>query len=481
MSDRSSASSLGGAESPSFFTPENNFGAGEEYRLLIEIDWPGTAEGLIGRQAVYEHAASVAVRQQVERMIDLGAGGGAGLGFGFSGFAAEYIQVDRIDRHADLPLPEGASSPRFLRADLEDAGDLDALIHEFEDEKRTLFVLAGVMERLRDPRLMLRALRLLLKKNPGSRAIISASARDRNDGSAWAGLPVNPGHFREWTLEEFGPALHSAGLTVHHIGQASVQGPDRAGRTLIAETGCTLEEYRDFLARLRLPPQTDHLLLTTEHAEAEHTGGIGTYCLHVQDLASPPPIILFSGAHGLPTNWSEFIREKGWLHCAQLCGRAEDGYDRIVGTNPVEALRAAFQLIFLYDDLRIIEYQDFAGIGVHIAQAKRARVLPPSLTVMAYAHGTHFHLDHATGKLSTHREISIDVQERLSLELADLVVFPSAFLRDLYIDIQGLCIREHVHLPHPQRFPMKDSDLSGWGDRLHADFLRQGVRAEGVL
>ena len=103
---------------------------------------------------------------------------------------------------------------------------------------------------------------------------------------------------------------------------------------------------------------------------------------------------------------------------------------------------AAQQAIFIYDEVRLIEYQDYLGIGFRIAQAKRARLLPPSIKILAYAHGNHLYLDAASGKIGHARDPKLDVKERLSLELADVAAFPSAYIRNLYIDCGGFRPRE---------------------------------------
>ena len=114
-----------------------------------------------------------------------------------------------------------------------------------------------------------------------------------------------------------------------------------------------------------------------------------------------------------------------------------------------EILLATMQAIFLYDDIRLIEFQDYLGIGHRVSQAKRAGLLPPSVTVMAYVHGNHLYLDAAAGEIASNRPPLVDLQERLSVELADLAAFPSRYIRDLYVEKAGFRPLAERYLPYP--------------------------------
>ena len=122
--------------------------------------------------------------------------------------------------------------------------------------------------------------------------------------------------------------------------------------------------------------------------------------------------------------------------------RGADSLYKTATLDPDAIFFAAQQAIFIYDEILLIEYQDYLGIGLRIAQAKRARLLPPSVKVLAYAHGNQFYLDAANGRVRYGRDPKLDVKERLSLELADVAAFPSAYIQNLYKDFGGFRPRE---------------------------------------
>ncbi len=466
-------SSLEGIEDPFSFTPENNFGAGGSARLLVEIADGVSDRAEAGQEEVYRHARSLADRDCPTRIVDLGPGARVRLATAFDGYPAVLIRVGRADRRGrSCEIEVGIDQrPVFRAADLEDYGDLERLEEALAAETPTLFVLASVIERLADPRPVLRFLRRALRWHPSNRLLLSTPDRVRIEEENGRHVPDDPSRHREWTLNELGLALRGMGFEVRGIGwiqggwitqgwiqegwipQGEREPQDRPHgleRTVVAELSCDEAGYEAFLLRNGLPGRSDHLVLTTEHADASSEGEIGAYHRNVDRVLDSPRLFLFAGASGLPEEWHAFVRQRGGLHVAEFCGRASAGLSGIAAVDAQEALRAVTQLVFLYDGIRLVEYQDFLGIGHRIAQAKRARLLPPTVTVLAYAHGTHFYLDHLRGTLSNERDVEVDTRERLSLELADCVWFPSGSSERLYVEQQGLCLRKHEVRPCPE-------------------------------
>ena len=449
-------STVEGAYSFIEFTPQLNFGAGGLARSIAEVDRSYTDDKVIWQEQVYDLARLVCERQAAERVIDFGAGAGQKFIKAFGGFAIERFQVDWDDRREAVEPAGSRAASTFLTANLEDFGDLERIAGHFTDNAATVFLLSDVVEHLQDPRPLLRTIRRLLRQNKNSRFIISTPDRDRVDGFGSVRLPDNTGHVRQWTLNEFGLAMLSAGFDIVDIGHVAQNNFDELDRTIAAELRCSEAGYERFLETNRLPARADHLVVTTEHADAMSTGGIGTYYRNCEIAGFGPRIFLFAGAHGLPAAWLDFVRSKGWVHVAQMFERGNKSREDILPVLNDDILYAVQHLVFLYDDLRLVEYQDYLGIGARIAQAKRAALLPPSLCVCAYAHGTHVYLDNARGELGkVARSSDIDVRERLSLELADVVLFPSRFIQNLYLDRQGLRVRRALHQAYPIRLLRK--------------------------
>lgn len=444
------SATLSGVVVPRAFQPQANFLAGGRARRLIEVDRAYSDSSVVWQEAVYVFARELAEATDHVRIVDIGTGTGIKLHTAFAGYAAGRLQVDWRDQRN--PLPEGEAQGAFLSANLEDFTDLAALEGALDPAEPTLFILADVIEHLADPRPVLRFLRRLLKRHASNRLVISTPDRHRVDGAGSEGLPDNRGHVRQWTLNEFGLAMMATGFQVRRIGRLPQNQFDQHERGTVAELSCSVDFHRQWLSEHGFPPPSDHLIITTEHARAERTGGIGTYTQLAEEADDRGRVILFAGAMGLPEEgWWNACREKGWIHVSDICGRSASALQQVAQLDPEEILQAVLQTLFLYDDVRLIEYQDYLGIGLRVAQAKRAGLIPPSVALFAYAHGNHLYLDAAGGDIAGDRPPRLDASERLSLELADYAVFPSRYIRELYVEKAGFRPRAERHLPYPIR------------------------------
>ena len=439
---------VSGIVAPRKFTPQGNFLAGGKARRIAEIDRCYDDSTVIWQRDVYKFARDLADRLQPARVVDIGTGTGIKLHWNFVGHAAAMLQTDWRDQRTGLP--NGMPQPEFLSINLEDFHELEVFERALDASEPTLFILSDVIEHLQDPRPVLRTLRRLLRLNSENRLVISTPDRHRVDGSRAEGLPDNLGHVRQWTLNEFGLAMISAGFLLHQIGRLPQNPFDPHDRTICCEVSCTTRFYNSWLSHHSLPLPAEHLVLTTEHAKLDRTGGIGTYIQLAEEADGQSRLILFAGAMGLPeVEWSDAVRSRGWIHVADMCGRAGRPLHEVSATDPDEILQAVLQALFFYDTVKLIEYQDYLGIGYRVAQAKRAGLLPPSVTVLAYAHGNHLYLDAASGSVERDRNLKCDAQERLSLELADIACFPSRYIRELYVQKGGFRPRSERHLPYP--------------------------------
>lgn len=439
---------LTGVVSPRRFTPADNFLAGGQARSLVEIDRTYDDSEVVWQEEVYIFARGVAEAQGATLVVDIGAGSGTKLYAAFAGHPAARLQTDWRD---DRTAPPGNEAPApFMAVNLEDFDALEALEAALDPATPTLFILSDVIEHLLDPRPLLRSLRRLLRRHPRNRLVISTPDRERIDGRRAAGLPDNSGHVRQWTLNEFGLAMQAAGFAVERIGRVPQNPFDTFNRTSCAELSCSDAYRAAWLRRHELPEPSDHLVLTTEHARAERTGGIGTYIQLAEEIEGRKRLIVFAGITGLPADdWVGYARRHGWMHVADMAGRPQASLAEIGGLDYEEILAAVQQAVFLYDEVRLLEYQDYCGIGHRVAQAKRAGLLPRSVTVLAYVHGTHLYLDAAAGTIPQERRLGLDARERLSIELADVVAFPSRYCRDLYVETGGFRLRATRDLRYP--------------------------------
>ncbi|MEN5297749.1 glycosyltransferase [Brucella sp. TWI559] len=423
-----------------------NFGAGGASRRLVDITREYSDQTVIWQGMVYHNARIIAERTNAQRVVDIGAGAGQKLITFFNDIDIELFQVDWTDnreKQSDVKMPE------FVKANFEDVLDLENLCKRFSDNTPTTFILSDVIEHLEDPRMILRVLRSLLKCHPNNRLVLSTPDRDRIDGKLSSSLPDNPTHVRQWTAVELERSLKSGCFVVEDIKYVPENQFDELDRTILVELSCSEKAHRKILEEMSLPAPSDHLVVTTEHSQALYTGGIGTYYKVSEQITGLPRLILFVGGHGLPSDWSQFCAKNRWMHVSLMCGNSTATLHEASHYRHDEILEATLAAIFLYDQIKLIEYQDFSGIGAVIAQAKRARLIPESVCILAYAHGSHLYLDNAAQNINRYRELEIDVRERISMELADVVAFPSKFLRDLYIETGQLDISNHRLQPYP--------------------------------
>ncbi len=439
--------SISGEFSPFYFVPEKNFGAGGRARTLVETDRQYSDQNVIWQQDVYGFARDICESQGALRIVDFGAGAGRKFVDAFKGLRIQRVQIDWADRRECVVGEDEADHSRFIEADFENLADLERIADQLDRDCPTVFLLSDVIEHLSDPRPLLSLLRRLLRQDSRSRLVISTPDRERIDGLHSSRAPDNLGHVRQWTLNEFGLALRGAGFHVCRIGHVPQNNFDSLDRTILAEVRCDEETYAAYLRASGLPQISDHLVLTCEHADCLATGGIGTYHRFVSDVSEQRPLYLFVGTFGLPADWAPFVRSKGWLHVADF----GEGTTSPQSLDPDEVLRATLHTLFIYDTVRLVEYQDYQGIGARVAQAKRAGLISPLVTVIADAHGSHFYLENALGRLDWLGSLQVHAQERVSLEQADAVIFASKFAEDLYVSKQGLKLRDVVHQGYPIR------------------------------
>lgn len=434
----------------SVLSPARNFGAGGDYRRVVDTNQPYSDATVIWQKSVYEHARSVAERQHAERVVDVGVGGGQKLLKAFEGYNAAFLQVDWADNRERV---DGQQLAPFLQANFEDPRDVEVFRRSIDDHVPTLIIFSDVVEHLGDIRPILRVFRKILKKNPKNRLIISTPDRDRVDGKNSRTVPDNSAHVRQWNAVEFESLLLASAFDVRDIVLVPQNQYDNFDRTIMAELSCDDAFHKEYLKKNGLAAQSDHLVITSEHSRALSTGGIGTYYQVSEEHSGHKRLVLFTGVGGLPDDWSDFSRKEGWLHAADLCGRSHVPRDE-VHVDPDEVLAGLQIALFIYDNVKLVEYQDYLGIGLRVAQAKRAGMLPPETFVMAYAHGNHGYLDNASGEISKDRPVIHDAMERLSAELADCLVFPTEFMQDLYLNKLGFKPRNHTL----QAYPVQLSD-----------------------
>lgn len=306
----------------------------------------------------------------------------------------------------------------------------------------TLFILDRAFETLSDPRPLIRWLRTALKANPQSKALVISPEADMNPTDR---LPSNPGHYREWTKERLHQFLSSAGFTIetcHTTGSAYN----------IATLTASEEMHHRLLSSSGLPSPRNSLIITTEHADTKATGGIGSYIKEVEQTLSPEerPLVLVS----LPEPFEKLMvtKEKA-ANIIDIRSIIHDPSPTIHTTDwkstSVDVYKATEELLYIYDQLHIVEFQEYQGIGARLVQAKQAEQLPKDVTCVVRGHGSQVYIDRASYSWSGMEKADVFELERISIELADEVSLPTQYLKDLYTST-GYILNNSTHI---QRLP----------------------------
>ena len=180
---------------------------------------------LIWQADVYHLVDHLAERLNAPTIIDIGCGEGRKL---------TQLQGSRnilgVDFGDNLTFcRDNYSFGTWIEADLEHSEDLT--ISE-ADLKDAVIVCSDVIEHLKDPRSLLRKIRLLLER--AQALILSTPERDLARGFATQGPPTNPAHVREWNLAELENLLGSAGLNVAFLGLTASNNQDPYPATITA-------------------------------------------------------------------------------------------------------------------------------------------------------------------------------------------------------------------------------------------------------
>ncbi len=429
-----------GTVDPYLFSPDRNFGCKAKSRVSVEAGTHGETIDSVPQESTYLLAVDLMEESEFTRVVNFGTDPSGQFHKSF-----EEIECLKILVGIECPKDGRNADESSIRANLSSYSDLNQVLDNLNDDQPTLFILADIIATLLDPRKLLRTIKILLKKNPKNRLLLSSPDRNRVDGKGYLGVPSNPRHFRDWTLEELGLALRSSGFTIESASNAPQKMSDLHNRNFLLVLSSNDLSQETFYEYNSLPASASRLMVTQEHAKTESSGGIGTYVDQVGELLDSSSIILFAGSKGIQSQ--KFLSDNGWFHTSFFVG---NGVNFPGPEIDYEAVLAGVEhLVFLYESLKIVEYADFIGLGYRVAQAKKANLLPPDVRTICYCHGNTFYLDNAQGDIGTSRDLLIDVKERIGIELSDYVFFPSMFLADLYINKQGLSIENWGQLPYP--------------------------------
>lgn len=413
-------------------TPELNFGCLAKSRSVNRLyahDTKQDNQHILCNTNVYYEASKVVNKLQLQRVIDIGCGSGNQLVENFKNIETYGIDLECVVQQTHRQYP----NRRWLTCNFSSLLSIESVFGQFLDDKPQLLILANVLECIPDPRNLLSILRSLLQNNSNNRLIISTPARDKISDSL--DMPSDDSHIREWTLQEFVSFIVSSGFKLEKCGYVA------DAETSYIELSCTSNYFSDFLIKNKLPEQSSSILLTTEYGNAELNNSIAIYAQEFEKRCSIPPIIIFLGN----TSVIETSSLPGYVI---IFNKFFDSLEKIDVCNLNNfselAWRLVEQLLFYYDSISKIIYQDYLGIGATVAQAKKGYLISDRVQTKLIAHGTLAYQEHVEQSWFGLDKQELMLKEKIALENSDIVSLATEELYKTYLDFGYVIPSESV-------------------------------------
>lgn len=428
-------------------TPQWNFGANAQARVLNDIFDDHLTEGIASYTDTYNSAKQYAETSRAKRIIDIGNGNVNRFDDLFSGSDFEVISVNFVTSPIDLK--KNYSAATRVECDLTSWNEVLAVAEKYRDQVPTVVVCANVIEHLSDPRPLLALIRLLLIGSANNRCFLSTPDRSMLGYRNPASRPANPRRIREWTSKELRGLLTASGLCVAQMDRFPADVHDDQVNTILVECSFEAVSYRDALARNGIAPQkVSSVIVTTEYPGLITSGGIGTFVADWHHSNDGSMVLTAFKFDKNKKSKDDCIIDPSDLIDESIINHFD------VADLLLESVK---QLLFMCPDLEEIHLQEYLGIGMRIAQAKKAGELPDTLTVVTHCHGNQHYLENANCAWSGLHAQEYAVKEKICIEMSDQVVFPSSFLRNLYSQA-GIIVEDHRVLVCPYRYANINAD-----------------------
>lgn len=423
-------------------TPQWNFGVNADARVINDISNAGLTSDIVWQPDTYHSAKEYSDAFGVKRIIDIGCGSALKLK---NLFLDSNLEIFALDFSGSLTAAiENYPTAHHIDCDLTSWNDVFELAKLFRDGVPTVVICANIIEHLQDPRPLLALIRLILASNHKNRSFISTPDRSRLGYQSLTTKPANPSHVREWTNGELRSLLIASGFFVEGIANVQANIHDDKASLLLLECSFDAEMYGEITARYGIKNSAvSSVMLTTEYPGLISSGGIGTFVANWHRSNVGSAVFTAFDFNKRDTEVGDTVFSPSDL--VDL-SKVDD-----VGTADI-LLEALVQFLFLFPDIKEIHFQDYLGIGMRISQAKRAGILPNSITTVVHCHGNQHYLENANYAWSDFTSQEAAVKEKISIELADLVVFPSVFLRNFYLQ-SGIIIADNKIIMCPYKYP----------------------------
>lgn len=407
-----------------------NFGAPNKSRWLNRIFADDTTE--VWQPDVYKYAEKIASKKNLHKVVDIGCGSGDKLCIAFD---SSIYETTGIDYAGSLKIVRQTHPERrWVEANLSDSYAVDHVFEEFQDNQARLFILSDVIEHILDPRILLRKLRVVLKNNPDNRLIISTPDPAKSKSTLGNGLPGNDAHVREWDLGNLVSFLKASGFKIEKAGHTRSNNLDKKKMTNIIAVSASEDSHLSSIESLGLPSPKNSIIITTEHADTVSTGGIGSYVKEVEEVCGKDrPIVLYCGKQPFEEVKNVEKVPENIIDIRQIFKDATTDLNeykwKSVSQSVLEAMKS---ILFVYDQVTVVEYQDYQGIGARLAEAKKAAMISGGVQLRVRCHGSQIYTERAGrtwGGLSSADAYEL---ERIGIENADVVSSATQYLLDLY-------------------------------------------------
>lgn len=308
----------------------------------------------------------------------------------------------------------GRQIDKTYSQDLRSYRDLEGFENLLVTTSKNFILAAVVLERLHDPRPFLRTVRNSLLA--GGKCVLIVDLLDMPGA-----VPTTATYWRQWTLSEVAAFLKASGFVCRFAPAGVASG--YASIELKAEAA----EYELFLETLYLPsPSIDYLVVSQEHSSAALTGGIGTYVGELEKVIPGKSlgIVLIGSGEMLPDTF--ICKQQKYIYPSLILGEATPQLRR------EDAVRQTLDvIIYLYCNLKVIEFQDVNGKGYQFIQAKRAGFYPTNLMTQVVCHASRVSLEktHNIWIDPSDREL---YEEKCVIEQADLAKYPTNYIKQYY-------------------------------------------------
>ena len=422
-------------------TPQWNFGVNAQARALNDIFNDDLGLDTVRRPDAYLSAKRYADASGVRRILDIGCGNALIVKDLFAESDFEVVAVDTAG--ALIAAKANYPAATHVECDLTSWNDVLAVAERYRHGVPTVILCADVIEHLPDPRPLLALVRLILAASTRNRCFLSTPDRSKSANHRLTSKPDDPAHIREWTGEELRNLLVASGFCVAQIDNRLENEQEDQGRTILAECLFDASSYREVLTRNGIASaNVSSVMITTEYPGLVASGGIGTF---VADWHR-------STDNSVVLTTFDFDRKIKLKNDVVLSPADVIDVSRIGNIDrPDILLEAVTQLLFMCPDLKEIHFQEYLGIGMRIAQAKSAGILPDTITIVTHCHGNQHYLENANQAWLGVDAQEYAVKEKICIELSDKVVFPSLFLRNLYKQA-GIVVEDNKVLICPYRY-----------------------------